>query len=69
MNAPTQSNVLLSTSDLDFNFEVGPRILLGHAFDPYNAFEASYFGIYNWQDKATIFGNNNSEFAGRLRGR
>ena len=66
MNASTQSNVLLSTSDLDFNFEAGPRLLLGHSFDPYNAFEASYFGIYSWQDKATINGNSNLNLPGDL---
>jgi hypothetical protein len=66
MNGATQSNVLLSTSDLNFNYEVGPRLLLGHSFDPYNAFEASYFGIYNWQDKATINGNNNLNLPGDL---
>ena len=66
MNASTQSNVLLSTADLNFNYEVGPRILIGHAFDPYNAFEASYFGIYNWQATATVNGDNNLNLAGRF---
>ena len=31
MNSPTQSNVLLSTADLNFNYEVGPRLLIGHS--------------------------------------
>ncbi len=66
MNSPTQSNVLLSTADLNFNYEVGPRLLIGHSFDPYNAFEASYFGIYNWQATATVNGDNNLNLPGDL---
>lgn len=65
-NAATQSNVLLSTTDLDFLFEPGPRVLVGYEFDPSNAFEASYFGIYNWHDTATINGNNDLNLPGDL---
>jgi len=65
-NAPTQSNVLLSTADFDFPFEVGPRILIGYNIDPYAAIEVSYFGIYNWHDSRTILGNNNLNLPGYL---
>jgi len=65
-NAPTQSNVLLSTADFEFPFEVGPRILVGYQIDPYAAIEASYFGIYNWQDSHTVVGNNNLNLPGDL---
>jgi hypothetical protein len=65
-NAPTQSNVLLSTADFNFPFEVGPRILVGYNIDPYAAIEASYFGIYNWHDSHTIVGNNDLNLPGDL---
>ncbi len=65
-NAATQSNVLLSTADLSFPFEVGPRVLLGREFDGFRAFEASYFGIYNWKDTQTITGDNNLNLPGDL---
>ncbi|MCC7084468.1 MAG: BBP7 family outer membrane beta-barrel protein [Pirellulales bacterium] len=66
LNAPTQSNVLLSTADLGFNFQPGPRVLLGTQFDGFRAIEASYFGIYNWNDSATINGDNNLNLPGDL---
>jgi len=65
-NQPNQSNVLLGTPDLDFNWQVGPRILLGREWDGFRIFEASYFGIYNWHDSHTILGNNNLNLPGDL---
>jgi hypothetical protein len=65
-NAATQSNVLLSTGDFHFPFEVGPRVLLGREFDGFRAFEASYFGIYNWKDTSTINGDNDLNLPGDL---
>jgi hypothetical protein len=65
-NAATQTNVLLSTNDLDFNFQVGPRILVGYEIDPEQAVEASYFGIYNWKATASVTGNNDLNLPGDL---
>jgi hypothetical protein len=65
-NASTQSNVLLSTADISFQYEPGPRILLGTEFDGFRAIEASYFGIYNWDYSTTINGNNNLNLPGDL---
>jgi hypothetical protein len=56
---PTTPNVLTSTADLRFPFEVGPRITLGHDFGNAYSFEASYFGIYNWHDSIINTGTNN----------
>lgn len=66
MNAPTQSNVLLSTADLDFNWTVGPRVTLGRDFDAFRAFEATYFGIYNFNATGTVTGNNDLNLPGDL---
>jgi hypothetical protein len=67
MNAATQSNVLLSNSDLDdFQFEPGPRVLIGYMLSPENAIEASYFGIYNWKVSKTVHGDNDLNLPGDL---
>jgi hypothetical protein len=63
---PTQSNVLLSTGDLNFNWQVGPRILIGHDFDAFHAIEASYFGIFNFKETATRTGTNDLNLPGDL---
>ncbi len=65
-NAPTQSNVLLSTADLDFPWQVGPRITLGRDFDAFRSFEATYWGIFDWKTTATVNGNNNLNLPGDL---
>ena len=65
-NAPTQSNVLLSTADLDFPWQVGPRITLGRDFDAFRSFEATYWGIFDCQTTATVTGNNNLNLPGDL---
>ncbi len=66
MNAPTQTNVLLSTADLDFNWQVGPRITLGRDFDAFRSFEATYWGIFDFKADATVTGNNNLNLPGDL---
>jgi hypothetical protein len=66
MNAANESNVLLSTADLGFGYEPGPRVLIGTEWDGFRAFEASYFGIYNWNDTRTITGDNNLNLPGDL---
>jgi hypothetical protein len=65
-NAATQSNVLLSTADISYQYEPGPRVLLGTEFDGFRAVEASYFGIYNWDYSTTITGDNNLNLPGDL---
>jgi hypothetical protein len=63
---PTDPNVVLSTADLSFPFQVGPRITLGHEFDSGYAFEGSYFGIFNWKDTLTATGAGNLNLPGDL---
>jgi len=63
---PTEPNVVLSTSDLSFPFQVGPRVTLGHEFDSTYSLEASYFGIFNWHDTLTATGANNLNLPGDL---
>jgi hypothetical protein len=63
---PTTPNVLASTADLGFNFEVGPRITLGHEFGDNYAFEATYWGIFNWHDSLTQTGANDLNLPGDL---
>jgi hypothetical protein len=53
---PTDPNVVASTADLSFPFEVGPRVTLGHEFDPVYTFEATYWGIFNFHDSFTKTG-------------
>ncbi len=65
-NGPHETNVLLSTADLNFGWEVGPRITVGHDFDAFHAVEASYFGIYNFQAKGSRTGTNDLNLPGDL---
>jgi hypothetical protein len=62
----TDPNVLASTADLGFQFEVGPRITLGHEFDNSYAFEATYFGIFNFHDSLTRTGMGDLNLPGDL---
>jgi hypothetical protein len=62
----TDPNVVFSTADLSFPFQVGPRITLGHEFDPTFAFEGSYFGIFNWKKTLTATGANDLNLPGDL---
>ena len=63
---PTDPNVLASTADLGFNWEIGPRITLGHEFDNTYAFEATYWGIFNFHDSLTRTGANDLNLPGDL---
>lgn len=50
---PSQSNVLLSTRELDEPFKAGPRLAIGHSFQdiPYQV-EFSYFTLTDWDAEA-----------------
>ncbi len=58
--------MLLSTADLDFPWQVGPRITLGRDFDAFRSFEATYWGIFDFKTTATVTGNNNLNLPGDL---
>jgi hypothetical protein len=45
---------LLTTCGLDFDFEPGARVLLRREFCDGHMWEASYFGIYDWNAGATV---------------
>ena len=46
----TPDNVVLGTEDLKFEFQAGPRVLVGHQFSDWYALEASYFGLMTWDE-------------------
>lgn len=55
--APNLNDAMaLTTADMGFGFEVGPRITLGREFDGFRAIEATYFGIYNFQNEFDFAG-------------
>lgn len=48
-----------NTDDLHFNLELGPRITLDYQTSDGPIFEISYFGIYTWNSRLDIQGDNN----------
>lgn len=59
-------NSALRVNDFSFDYEVGPRLLVGYAPDRFSAFEGSYFGIYNWDAQRTVVGDNDLNLPGDL---
>lgn len=63
-------DALLTTRDLDFDYEPGLRVLVGWLPDPCHgcgwccAWELSYFGIYGWEAGATVTGDGNLSLPG-----
>jgi hypothetical protein len=58
IDQPTQWEVA-NTDDLHFNPELGPRITLDYQTTDGPIFEFAYFGIYNWNSRLEVNGNNN----------
>jgi putative beta barrel porin BBP7 len=50
----TPDDIALSTEDLRFEFQAGPRVLVGHQFSDWYAIEASYFGLMDWDESRAI---------------
>jgi hypothetical protein len=48
--------IVLSSRDLDYDPEVGFRIIGRYDIDPLSVFEFGYMGIYDWESGATVFG-------------
>jgi len=64
-NNPTTT--LLSTGDLDFNYEPGVRVLIGTnrcGCRFCDAWEFSYFGVFDWSASATLLGNDDLSVPG-----
>lgn len=47
-------NIVFSTRDLDYQFQAGPRLLIGRTLNPWNQVEFSYFALEHWNDSAAI---------------
>jgi hypothetical protein len=47
-------NNFLRTNNIDFNYEVGPRVILGYDFNQRIAWEAMYYGVYSWDWSANV---------------
>ena len=47
-------NVVLSTRDLDFPFQLGPRILIGRTINECYQVEGSYLDLAQWDDAAAV---------------
>ena len=47
-------NNLFRVSEGDFNYEVGPRAVIGYDFNQRVAYEAMYYGVYTWDWATTI---------------
>lgn len=56
-------NVVLSTRDLDFPFNAGPSILIGHTINECYQIEGGYFNLSQWDDTAAIRDPNNTLFS------
>ena len=61
-------NSLLTTRDLGYDFEPGVRATVGLRRPPCgalcSAWEFSYVGVFDWDDSATVYGDNNLSAAG-----
>ncbi len=51
--------VLMTTSSTDFDLETGARIRFNYQIEEDTAWEARYFGIYDLQSRAAVFGSDN----------
>jgi hypothetical protein len=50
----TPDNIVLSTADLRFELQAGPRVLVGRQFSDWYAIEASYFGLMTWDESLAV---------------
>jgi hypothetical protein len=57
---------VLRTSDIEFSPEIGPRIAIGYCTKNSTAWEVSYFGLQDWNEQATVTGNNDLNLPGDL---
>ncbi|MDX1946934.1 MAG: BBP7 family outer membrane beta-barrel protein [Pirellulaceae bacterium] len=66
--AGDSGDTLLDTADSHFDFEGGPRILLGRRTGDCRAWEVSYFGTHFWESTVGIVDPNNLDIPGPLVG-
>jgi len=52
----TNDAVVLTTHSTDLGMETGPRLRFAYLTEENATFEMSYFGIYNWDSRATALG-------------
>ena len=55
--------IILSSGDLDYDGEVGFRILGRYDICPLSVFEFGYMGIYSYEDSATVTSDQNELFS------
>jgi hypothetical protein len=63
---PTTGTTVLRTSDLSFGLEAGTAALIGWRVDDRRAWEAAYFGVYDWRDSVSAAGDNDLALPGDL---
>lgn len=63
---PTPGTTVLTTGDATFGWQPGVRAIVGWRQDRQLAWEAAYFGIFNWHAQAQALGNNNLAIPGDL---
>jgi hypothetical protein len=52
----TRRPAFLSTDELDFDYDFGPRFAIGRRFDTCRSLELSYFGLHDWDTSAAHAG-------------
>jgi hypothetical protein len=57
---------VLNTGDFDFNFETGPRITVGVRPTKIDAWEITYFGLNEWDDRHALTGSGDLSLPGDL---
>jgi hypothetical protein len=68
---PAGADTVLTTEDFDFDFEPGIRVLVGYVPDPClcphcSAWEATYFGVFDWDDSLVATGAGSLAIPGDL---
>lgn len=61
--ATAPGRVALSGDDLDFAFVPGVRMLLGVRLSDYTSIEASYFGLFDWNEQNSVRNGQLNPFA------
>gem|GEM_PF-2065896 len=59
-------NNLFRVSQGDFNYEVGPRAVIGYDFNQRVAYEAMYYGVYTWDWATTVTAPDDVNVVGDL---
>lgn len=59
-------DTILTTNDLGFDAQSGLRLIAGVQLCPYITWEASYFGLHDWDSSITAVGNDDLRIPGDI---